>query len=175
MQQLAEAGLSRIHVGLESGDDTVLDRVRKGTNRRQQIEAGQMVMAAGIELSLYVLLGLGGKERSHEHAGQTTSALNAINPTFIRLRTLLPKRNTPLLEEILADRFQMLSPHEVLRETREIVAGLNVSSELTSDHYTNYINVNGMFPEDKPRILQEIEAALKRDESSFRPIYIGDS
>ncbi len=174
MKLLAEAGLSRIHVGLESGDDMVLSHVCKGTNRQQQIEAGQLVMEAGIELSLYVLLGLGGRERSLEHARQTTAALNAINPTFIRLRTLLPKRNTPLLDEIVAEKFQVLGPHEVLRETWEIVNGLNVSSELTSDHYTNYINVCGMFPQDKPRILQEIESAMKRDASTFRPIYIGN-
>ena len=174
MQQLAEAGLSRIHVGLESGDDTVLSRVAKGTTRQQQIEAGQLVMESGIELSLYVLLGLGGKERSLEHAGQTTSALNAINPTFIRLRTLLPKKQTPLLREIVENKFQMLGPHAVLRETRAIVSGLDVSSELTSDHYTNYINVHGTLPQDKSKVLKEIDMALERDESDFRPIYIGD-
>jgi len=174
MRQLAEAGLSRIHVGLESGDDTVLRCVCKGTNRQQQIEAGQLVMEAGLELSLYVLLGLGGKERSLEHAMQTASALNAINPTFIRLRTLLPKRNTPLLKEIVTGTFQILGPHEVLRETWEIVSRLNVDSMLASDHYTNYINVCGTFPQDKSRVLQEIETALGRNESTFRPIYIGN-
>ena len=95
MQQLAQAGLSRIHVGLESGDDEVLRAIRKGVSRQQQIEAGQIVMASGIELSLYVLLGIGGRERSHAHAQATATAMNAIVPDIVRLRTLLPKKNTP--------------------------------------------------------------------------------
>ncbi len=174
MLQLAEAGLSRIHVGLESGDDCVLRHVCKGTSRQQQIEAGRMVLDAGIELSQYVVLGLGGTLRSREHAHETASALNAINPTFIRLRTLLPKNNTPLLEEILAGKFHMLGPHGVLRETLELVNRLEVTSALTSDHYTNYINVHGILPRDKPRIQQEILMGLEREESAFRPIYIGN-
>jgi len=174
MRQLAEAGLARIHVGLESGDNEVLNAVCKGASRQQQIEAGQIVMAAGIELSLYVLLGIGGRERSHAHALATASALNAIQPTFIRLRTLLPKKHTPLLDDIRAGRFQLLGPHEVLRETRKIVEALEVQSELASDHYTNYINVHGVLPEDQSQILAEIDNALQWDESSFRPVYIGN-
>jgi len=174
MQQLAKAGLARIHVGLESGDDTVLKNVCKGATRQQQIEAGQMVMAAGIELSLYILLGIGGKEHSHSHALATATALNAIQPTFIRLRTFLPKKNTPLLDDVLTGRFQMLGPHGVLQETREIIEGVDVRAQLTSDHYTNYINIHGRLPGDKIRILAEIDEALQRNESSFRPVYIGN-
>ncbi|MGD9107045.1 MAG: radical SAM protein, partial [Desulfobacterales bacterium] len=95
---MAEAGLSRIHVGLESGDDVILKRIKKGTFSQEQIEAGKWVMDAGIELSLYVILGIGGKSRTLFHARETAKVLNQIDPDFIRLRTFVPKINTPLLQ-----------------------------------------------------------------------------
>ncbi|MGD9115375.1 MAG: radical SAM protein, partial [Desulfobacterales bacterium] len=99
MRLLREAGLSRIHVGLESGDDTILKRVKKGTNTAEQIQAGKIVKQAGMQLSEYVILGLGGTERSIEHALKTAEAINEIEPDFVRLRTLVPKINTPLLHQ----------------------------------------------------------------------------
>lgn len=108
--RLKQAGLTRIHVGLESGDDVVLRRIKKGTMAREQIEAGQWVIEAGIELSEYVMIGIGGGERGREHALHTAKALNAINPDFIRIRTFLPKINTLLLHQIRKGRFQILSP-----------------------------------------------------------------
>jgi radical SAM superfamily enzyme YgiQ (UPF0313 family) len=170
---LADAGLNRIHVGLESGDDVILKRIYKGTHRAEQIEACRWVMEAGIELSLYVILGIGGCERSSEHAISTAEALNAIDPHFIRLRTFLPKVNTPLLEEIREGRFDMLGPHDILRETALLIDSLQVTSLLTSDHYTNYINLHGRLPDRKERLLAEIALALQKDESDFRGIYIG--
>lgn len=173
LKQLAEAGLSRIHVGLESGDDAILKRIRKGTHRTQQIEAGQWVLAAGLQLSLYVILGIGGTDRTREHAINTAGALNAINPHFIRLRTFLPKINTPLLTDIQKGRFAMLGPHGILRETASLIENLKVTSQLTSDHYTNYINLHGNLPEESQRLLMEIGMALQQDESAFRGIYVG--
>jgi len=90
LKALREAGLSRIHVGLESGDDLILRKVKKGTTASEQIKAGRMAKEAGIELSEYVILGLGGIERSEAHAKETAEAINAIEPDFLRLRTLVP-------------------------------------------------------------------------------------
>ena len=174
LQQLVDAGLTRIHVGLESGDDEILRSICKGTNSTQQIEAGQWVMTAGMELSLYAMLGIGGKERTQEHAAATARVLNAIEPDFIRLRTFLPKKDTPLLEDIVDKKFAMLGPHEVLLETKRMLEQLNTSSLLTSDHYTNYINLEGKLPMAKPTLINMIEQALQRDEKTFRPIYIGN-
>jgi radical SAM superfamily enzyme YgiQ (UPF0313 family) len=173
LERLAAAGLSRIHVGLESGDDAVLKHIKKGTRRRQQIEAGRWVKAAGIELSEYVMLGIAGRDRSKIHAMETAGALNEIDPHFIRLRTFVPKINTPLLKEVQEGSFQMLSPHEVLRETELLIQNLDVSSCLTSDHYTNYINVAGKLPEKQNDILVQIRSAMTREESAFRPFFIG--
>ncbi|MEA1990923.1 MAG: radical SAM protein [Thermodesulfobacteriota bacterium] len=171
--QLAESGLGRIHVGLESGDDVILKHIRKGTHAQEQIEAGKWLMAAGIELSLYVILGIGGQERTYEHAKETARVINEIAPDFVRLRTFVPKINTPILDDVLAGRLKMLTPHSVLRETRTFLGGLTIKTFLTSDHYTNYINLHGRLPQDRPRLLKEISHALERDESDFRPFFIG--
>jgi radical SAM superfamily enzyme YgiQ (UPF0313 family) len=173
LEQLARAGLGRIHVGLESGDDIVLKRIRKGTNAQQQIEAGRWLMAAGIELSLYAILGIGGQERTCEHAEETARVINEIGPDFVRLRTFVPKINTPLLEDVMAGRFQMLSPHGVLMEARTLLERLTITTTLTSDHYTNYIDLHGSLPHDKPELLGKISRALERDESEFRPFFVG--
>ena len=174
LKRLAEAGLSRIHVGLETGDDVILKQIRKGTRSDEQIKAGKWVMAAGIQLSLYVILGIGGKERTVSHAEGTARVLNAIDPDFIRLRTFVPKVNTPLLKAVQSGTFKMLSPHEVLRETARLIKPLSVTSQLTSDHYTNYINLHGRLPTKKQAFLREIEKALGRDEETFRPFFVGD-
>jgi radical SAM superfamily enzyme YgiQ (UPF0313 family) len=173
MKTLAEAGLSRIHLGLESGDDTVLERVKKGSTAAEQVEAGQITMEVGMQLSEYVVLGLGGKERTKEHIEGTVQVLNQIDPDFIRLRTLLPKMNTPILNDIESGEFEVLSPHGILREIRALISGLEVTSRITSDHYTNYLGVTGSMPVDKDRMLQAIEEALERDEASYRPVYVG--
>lgn len=171
--QLAKSGLGRIHVGLESGDDVILKHIRKGTHVQEQIEAGKWLMAAGIELSLYVILGIGGRERTSEHAKETAVVINEIAPDFVRLRTFVPKINTPILDDVLAGRLKMLTPHGVLRETRTFLEGLTIKTFLASDHYTNYINLYGRLPQDRPRLLKEINHALERDESDFRPFFIG--
>jgi len=173
LKRLADTGLSRIHVGLESGDDIILKRIKKGTSSKEQIEAGRWVMGAGMELSLYVVLGIGGKDRTDSHARETAKVLNEIVPDFIRLRTFVPKINTPLLAEVQNGSFQMLSPHEVLQEKALLIKELQASSYLTSDHYTNYINLEGKLPAGKKRLLDKINIAMKQDKASFRPFFIG--
>jgi len=174
LKKLRRAGLTRIHVGLESGDNAVLEKIKKGTDSNEQIEAGRWVVEAGIELSEYVMIGIGGKERSREHAMNTARALNAINPDFIRIRTFLPKIGTLLLHQIRKGRFQLLSPHDALRETGEIIRNLEVTSQIASDHYTNYVNVHGRMPHDRERMLTTIGNALQMKEKMFRPAYVGN-
>ena len=173
LRRLANAGLSRIHVGLESGDDLILKRIKKGTTRKDQIEAGNWTMDAGIELSLYVILGIGGKERTVPHALETAGVLNEIGPDFIRLRTFVPKINTPLLADVQSGSFRMLGPHGVLQEAALLINEIQASPYLTSDHYTNYINLEGRLPDEKRQLLEKIDTALKQDENSFRPFFIG--
>jgi radical SAM superfamily enzyme YgiQ (UPF0313 family) len=173
LKKIAKAGLSRIHVGLESGDDVTLNHVNKGSTKDIQIKAGRLVKQAAIELSEYIVLGLGGKKRTKEHIYETVQALNQIDPDFIRIRTFLPKINTPLLEEIHNRTFQILKPLEIIKETYELINNLKVKSKVYSDHYTNYLHVNGKLPEERELMLQTIKNALKLDEKSFREVYIG--
>ena len=173
MRPLAEAGLRRIHVGVESGDDEILQRVKKGVTAREHIEAGRILKEAGIEVSAYIVLGLGGKERTASHARESARVINEIQPDFLRLRTFVPKINTPLLEDVLAGRFAMLSPHEILQETRRLIEAIDAPTRVVSDHYTNYLNVAGRLPEDKDAMLHSIDKALQQEESSFRPFFIG--
>jgi radical SAM superfamily enzyme YgiQ (UPF0313 family) len=174
LKRLADAGLTRIHAGLESGDDTTLKNIRKGADSTCHIEAGRWIIEAGLELSLYVILGIAGKSRSMQHVRATADAINTIAPHFIRLRTFVPKINTPLLADIEQGRFLMLGPHAVLRETLHIVTAVDVSSQLTSDHYTNYVNIQGRLPDDRERLVRTLEAALMRNETSFRPYFVGN-
>ena len=173
MQRLEEAGLSRIHVGLESGSDIVLKNVCKGSTSDVQIDAGKIVKNVGIELSEYIVLGLGGKKYSKEHISETVKVLNIINPDFIRIRTFLPKINTPILKDIESGYFKILSPHEILNEIYYLIDKLKVTSKVFSDHYTNYIRVDGKLPEDREKMLKSIRRALDEDEDFFRKVYIG--
>lgn len=173
LRRLSAAGLTRIHVGLESGNDAVLADIKKGAARADQIRAGQMLKAAGIENSSYVMLGIGGKSLSTAHAMDTASALNEIAPEYVRLRTFVPKEATPLLRRVQKGDFDMCGPHEILEETRHLVKNLEIATSLRSDHYTNYINLSGELPEDKDGMLRQLDDALKRPESSFRPFFVG--
>ncbi len=160
LKRLKEAGLSRLHMGLETGDDELLTYINKGVTAAQMIEAGKRVVASGISLSEYVVLGLGGKERWEQHAEGTAAALNAINPDFIRIRTLMVIEGTPLAEKHARGEFTLLSPDEVLKETRRLIEKLDVTSEFVSDHISNYLNLNGKLPQDKTRLLQSIDDVL---------------
>lgn len=160
LRRLKEASLSRLHVGLESGDDEVLKYMQKGATAAEMIEAGRRVKEARISLSEYVLLGLGGKERWREHALGTARVLNAIDPDFIRMRTLHLLPGAPLYEEWKQGYFQPASPAEVLLEEKLLLENLEVTSEFVSDHETNYLALNGKLPDTKANFLERLEQAL---------------
>ena len=169
LRMLREAGLKRIHSGMESGDDEVLRTICKGADREGVIRAGKMVKEAGIELSEYMIVGVGGRELSQQHAINSATALNEINPDFIRLRTFMPVRGTELYGKYREGGFSLLSPHEALRETRLFVEHLQgIDSLLYSDHISNYWDVHGKLMDDKETILREIDYALTLPEKNFR-------
>jgi radical SAM superfamily enzyme YgiQ (UPF0313 family) len=159
LKTLREAGLTRIHMGLESGDEATLARMGKGATAEESVAAGRKARAAGLELSVYYLLGLGGRDRLEEHALASAEAINAMAPDFVRIRTLSPSPGTPLYEDVLANRFETPTPDEAMRELGLLVAGLSGPTMLLSDHISNYVNLTGRLPEDKPELLAEIEAA----------------
>ncbi len=178
LEELRRAGLSRLHVGLESGDDKVLDFVNKGVTGAEHIEAGNKALEADFELSEYVMPGLGGKERFREHAENTARVLNEIDPHYIRFRPLAVLEGIELYKKMKEGDFALTSPHERLEEIRIIVENLDVSSRLCFDHRMNgWRNKSGgllfdmdyegyKFPEEKELVLELIEEGLKVDESS---------
>ena len=165
--RLAAAGLSRVHSGLESGDDTVLEHIKKGATGEEAIAAGKKIKAAGIDLSEYVLVGIGGRRYWQQHAINTARVLNEINPDFIRLRTYTPIPGTPLYEEYARGDFELPGPLEALREVKLLVENLTCDSLLLSDHNSNYWNVQGRPSSDKISMLNELDHALSLPEDAF--------
>lgn len=171
--QLKEAGLSRIHTGMESGDDITLERIKKGTTAEQIISAGLKLKKAGIDVSEYYLTGIGGLERSKEHAINSARVLSAFSPDFIRIRTLVPYPDTPLYEEYRNGSFTLLNAHQALQELRWLVEHLDCDNSMVlSDHVANYWNVQGRLPGDKSKMLASIDHALTLDATHFRPPHL---
>jgi hypothetical protein len=160
--RIREAGLDRIHVGMESGSDRVLEFVRKGVSAKHQIEAGRKVIKAGMELSEYFMPGLGGKELSDDHARESARVLSEINPHFIRLRSLRIPSRAPLYQDMRAGRFTPLSDDETVLEIRLFISSLDtVSSRVISDHIMNLLeDVCGKLPEDKSAMLAVLDRYL---------------
>jgi len=161
LRRLHSAGLSRLHVGLESGDDDILRYVDKGATADEMVKAGKKIKESGISLSEYVLLGIGGKDHWQEHAEGTAKVLNAIDPDFIRARTLIVVPGTPLYEKVERGEFKRLSPEGILQEERLLIEGLEVNSEFVSDHVSNYLPINGKLPDQKGEMLGLLDAILQ--------------
>ncbi len=149
------AGLNRIHIGLESGSDKVLEMVKKGVTKETHIKAGQKAKKAGFELSEYVMPGLGGVSLSEEHALETAGALNQINPDFIRLRSLTIPENTGLYDDYTTGRFEKANDLVMAKEILLFIENLNnITSYIKSDHILNlFEDVEGKLPEDKEKML----------------------
>jgi radical SAM superfamily enzyme YgiQ (UPF0313 family) len=162
LKEIRNAGLDRIHIGLESGSDQVLEFVRKGSSAQQHIEAGRKVISAGMTLSEYIMPGLGGVAWSREHALETARVLNAIDPHFIRLRSLRVPPRSPLFEDVQEQRLQLLSDDQVVEEIRLLIESLNgIHSTLTSDHVMNLLEeVEGTLPGDKAKMIAAVDRYL---------------
>ena len=171
--EMKNAGLNRIHIGLESGSDEVLKRVMKGVSKETQIKAGCKVKAAGIELSEYVMPGLGGKALSDVHARETADALNQIDPDFIRLRTLAIPNHVPLYDEYQQGQFDKCSDIQMAAETLTFIKRLNgITSFVKSDHILNlFQEVEGKLPEDQSLMMKPIQTFLSMDPEQ-QTIYI---
>ena len=162
LQELRRAGLSRIHIGLETGYDPLLQYVKKGVTAQEQIDAGGKVKDSGISLSEYVVLGLGGKGMWREHAIGTARVLNQINPDFIRIRTLKVLNTMPLYQKIEKGEFILMSDDEIVREERLFIENLEgIDSTFVSDHILNLLEgVEGKLPEEKGRMIALIDRYL---------------
>ena len=161
LEKIRKAGLTRLHVGLETGDPELLKEINKGATPEEMIEGGKKAKQAGFEYSLYVLLGAGGEDRWEQHARGTAAVLNQVDPHFIRVRTLIPQPNCPMHEEMMDGRFRLPSPETILKETRLLLAELKVTSEFVSDHVSNLLPLHGRLPGAKEGMVRMIDEALQ--------------
>jgi radical SAM superfamily enzyme YgiQ (UPF0313 family) len=162
LEKLRETGLTRLHVGLETGDRELLQEIKKGATPEEMIEAGKKAIRAGFEYSLYVLLGIGGEEKWEQHARGTAEVLNQIDPHFIRVRTFIPQPHSPLYDAMEAGHFQPPGPETILKETKLLLEKLEVTSEFLSDHISNLLPLHGRLPQEKERMVGMAEEALRR-------------
>lgn len=167
LEKLKALGLGIIYMGIESGSDRVLEMVNKGASSDQIISAGQKIMKHGILLSTMIISGLGGEALWEEHALSSAKVLNAINPDYIGLLTLLIEPNTPLHDAIENGDFKLLKPLNVLRETLLMMENIKVDHAVfRSNHASNYVALRGVLPDDHERIIGQLQRAIEcyRDE-----------
>jgi radical SAM superfamily enzyme YgiQ (UPF0313 family) len=171
LRELKKLKMSILYTGIESGADEVLQRIGKGVSSDQLIQAGRKAKEAGIELSLTIILGLGGVDGSREHMTETAKVLSDIDPEYVGALTLTLVPGTPLYREWERSRFTLMSPFEFLEELKGIIENSSFSDcFFSSMHASNYLSVRGRLSEDKEKMIQEIEHVLaNRDSSLLRP------
>jgi radical SAM superfamily enzyme YgiQ (UPF0313 family) len=174
LKQLREAGLKLVFVGLESGDQETSDLMNKGAHVQDQIDSVIKANAAGIQTSVTVIIGLGGKKLSEQHAINTGKAAGAMNPTFFAALTLMVVPDTPLDDMVRRGEFELVTdPIDILKELELMILNIDTPGpiEFRTNHASNYLPLRGTFPEDKGKLLRTIRQALK-DPSLLRPEYM---
>jgi radical SAM superfamily enzyme YgiQ (UPF0313 family) len=168
---LREAGLSRLHIGLESGYDPVLQFLDKGTTAADNIAGGKRVVASGISLCAYVMLGVGGKKWWREHALETARVLNEIDPDYIRVRTLTIQPRMLIYNDVVSGEFVRATDEEIVEEEKLLIENLTCHSQFVSDHIINLLSLEGKLPEDKGKMLAEIarfQALSPKDRDNYK-------
>lgn len=161
LKELKSQGVGIAYMGLETGDDVTLKNIKKGASSEKMIEMGRKIREAGIKLSVTVLLGLGGRERSKIHARETGRVLSAIDPEYVGALSLMLLPNTSLYRDYQAGLFELIEPLEMLMELRNMIANTEMSRGLFfANHASNYLPVKARLPKDKDSTLQLIDAAL---------------
>jgi radical SAM superfamily enzyme YgiQ (UPF0313 family) len=160
LKAFQQAGLDRVHFGVESGSDNVLRFVRKGVTRDEHIQGAVRTRKAGLSCGVYVMPGLGGVRWSEEHAHDTADVITRISPDYVRLRSLQVFPQTPLDEAMRNGDFQEADEAQLVREIRTMVAGIDTETEIVSDSASNLLNIHGRLPEDRSAMIREMDRFL---------------
>ncbi len=164
LNDLKASGLGILYMGLETGDDVTLEAINKGASSQLMIDMGRKAKAAGFKLSVTVLLGIAGKERSQIHARETGRVLTAIDPDYIGALSLMLIPGTPLHDEYQTGRFPLIDAHEMLAELRTMFAETRLSKGLFhANHASNYLPIKARLPRDREKVLALIDKALAGD------------
>ena len=163
--KLRELGLGIVYLGIETGNDELLKKIRKGVTAAQMIEAGRRVKAAGIPLSVTVILGLGGIEQSAEHAADTAGILTAIDPDYASALTLMLMPGTPLHSEYVSGHFVLPDKFDLLRELGVIIEKSKFSGcYFTSNHASNYLPIKARLPQEQERTVNMIYSTIEKND-----------
>jgi radical SAM superfamily enzyme YgiQ (UPF0313 family) len=161
LRELKSHGLEIAYMGLETGDDVTLERINKGATAKEMIELGRKAREAGIKLSITVILGIAGRERSEIHAEETGKVLSAIDPEYVGALSLMLIPGTPLYQDHVSGAFPLLEPQEMLQELRTMIANTHLSGGLFhANHASNYLPIKARLPKDKEATLRLLDAAL---------------
>lgn len=163
LEQLRKAGIGIIYIGAESGNDEVLKAVKKGATRDEIIKAVCKIEAAGIKASVTFISGLGGVDNWREHAIDTATMINATQPAYIGLLTLMLEPGAPLAQDVREGRFEVLSAEQVLAETYLMLENIDVSEKCVfrSNHASNYLSLKGDLPHDRENMLELLRKAMQ--------------
>ncbi len=176
LAQIRKAGLELIYIGLESGDDEVLQKINKGITNKEHIIACRRLSQAGFTLSPIIILGLGGRTLSHQHALQTAATINAIDPPYLAALTLMLVPGTELYAQAKQGKFEPLNPLEILQELRTLINQLTDLSKCVfrTNHASNYLALRGVLSRDRKKLLDIIDSVLSDPDvtSRLRPEYI---
>jgi radical SAM superfamily enzyme YgiQ (UPF0313 family) len=169
-QAIAEAGVTQIHSGLETGDPQTLEMLQKAVTPEQAAAGFNLVVSAGIELSVYLMVGVAGHERWREHAEGSAAVINQVERLdSLRLRTFVPVIGTEWHDHWKEGNLTLLTAHQAIAETRLLVERLQGPTTILSDHLSNFVDINGSIPDDKPDMLGVLDEALTWPVSAFRP------
>jgi radical SAM superfamily enzyme YgiQ (UPF0313 family) len=161
LKALRENGIGIAYMGLETGDDVTLKAINKGATAQQMIDMGKKAKEAGIKLSITVLLGLAGRERSQIHARETGRVLSAIDPEYVGALSLMLIPGTPMYADHRSGRFELIEPDEMLAELRTMIAETHQTQGLFhANHASNYLPIRARMPKEKAKTLALIDAAL---------------
>ncbi len=162
LKELKELGVKLVYMGLESGDDQILKEIRKGADSDRMIKMGKRIKESGMQLSVTVLVGLGGKERSKSHALETGRVLSAIDPDFVGALSLMLVPGTELNDQFQKGEFSLINPEEMLEELGLMISSTNLSNGLFhANHASNYLPIRAKLPEEKEKTLELISQALQ--------------
>jgi radical SAM superfamily enzyme YgiQ (UPF0313 family) len=175
LRMLRAAGLTKAYIGVETGDDGLLKKIKKGVGYDQMLMAGQNLVDADINLSAMVLLGLAGKgEASKRHALATAKICNEMKPQYLAALTVTPVPGTVLYRQVQAGDFELLDPFETLEEMKQIFENITVDNmKFVGTHASNYMSITGTLQKDKQKMIAAVDGVLKnRDESMIRPDHL---
>lgn len=174
LAQLRNLGIKIAYLGMETGNDDILQAINKGVNSRQMVEAGRKIKEAGITLSITVLLGIGGKERSMEHALDTARVLTEIDPEYVGALTVMVVPGTPLYEEQVSGRFEIPDQFGFLKELGVMVTNSHFTDCLfTSNHASNYLPIRARMPREKDGAVSLIQHVIESSNKGvLRPEYL---